>query len=927
MIARSRNAKQVMKENYLIDSLLSISESPDDDHSFFLERWMSGTCEWILSNQVLSAWFQQSKVSGVLWLYGLPASGKSTMSAYLINHLKQMRGFCQFFFFRFGDQTKRSINALLRSLAFQIAEQIPAFRLALLSMSNNGVRLEKTDARTIWQKLFVSVLFKLDFTKPLYWILDAIDESDSSKSLLELLSKLSSSRVPVRVIVVSRCNVNLSSAFTRLASSISLDRLPIDNNIQDIRLYVESEMHYMHGRSEFRDRVMHKILERAGGNFLWVHLAIKEILQCHTQDDIERVLEELPPGMESLYHRMQANIAQSDKSGDIELAKQILSWAVCSRRPLTVDELSKALDSDFPDILDLKHTIAQVCGHFIVVDGKGNVSLIHRTAKEYLTRSPNPRCGVDMMNGHELIFSKCMQTLLEPRLRGMLEHSTVPKLMVYGAISWPYHLNLSYAGSGNSLTLLTRFLRDYAVLTWVQYLSTSRQLKTLAFASQALGFFVQKKRRVDAGKSPLLHRLEDLATLELWATDLVKVLGKFGATLLEDPVSIYRLVPHFCPSSSAVYRQFGKEIANTGFIVSGISNTKWDDFLARVSFGNDIQAEKVVASDRYFAVLASNGIIVIWDAISFEEKHRLLHQEHVSTLCFSHDGEMLVSCGFQSTKIWRLSTCRLLHAIPNPSDARALDVIFSTDDTFVLIGLDDRSVRKLLLGTILEGWQTLDPRLLREDSVLEGTNRNAPCCIAFNGNATQIAVAYRGFPLSVWSIEKPRLINRCRRTTNQGRRPSNAWTGVDRIAWHPVNEEILGLYSDGFIFKWHPLHDDNQELRAKACEIACSPEGTFFAASDADGNVKIYNYQHFVLIYQLSWEIFVVDLAFSPDCRRFYDIRGSTCNIWEPNVLIRLLDTDERGSDTASEAGSTTFASMASETCGYAQSYCGSRTI
>lgn len=914
MVVRTQNAEQIVDQNRLIDSLLSISESPNDDFNFFLERWMSGTCEWILCNEVFSAWFQEFATPGVLWLYGLPASGKSIMSAYLINHLKQNGAVCQFFFFRFGDQTKRSLNALLRSLAFQIAEQVPEFRLALLSMSTNGVRCEKSDARTIWQKLFVSVLFKLNLAKPLYWVLDAIDESDSSKSLLELLSKLCSSRAPVRVIVISRRNVNLSSAFTRLASSVSLDQLSIDSNLQDIHLYVHNEMQYMHGSLEFRDYVIRKILERVEGNFLWVHLAIKEILQCHTQDDIERVLKDLPPGMEPLYSRMQANIVRNNKSGDIELAKHILSWVICSRRPLTIEELSEALKPEISAILDLKHTISQACGQFIVIDGKGSISMIHQTAKEYLTKTPNLRCGVDMIVSHGMIFAKCMQTLREPRLRGMLEHSTLPKLIAYGATSWPYHLNLSYAGSGHSLTLLTEFLRDTAVLTWIQYLSTFRQLKNLAFASQALGIFVQKRRRVDSGRSPLLHRLADLDTLELWAIDLAKILGKFGVTLLEDPESIFKLVPHFCPSSSAVYRQFGKEMTNTDFAVSGVSIITWDDCLARLFIGNNIQAEKIVASDRYFAVLGSNGIIVVWDAISFEEKHRLLHQEHVSTICFSQNGDMLISCGFRSTKIWKLSTCRLLHSIPNSSDARALDVTFALDDTIVMMGLDDRSVRKLRLGEISEGWQSLDPRLLREDSVLDGTNRNAPCCIAFNNDATRIAVAYRGFPLSVWSIEKPRIINRCRRTTNQGRRPSNAWTGVDRMTWHPIYEEILGLYSDGYIFKWQPLHDDNQELRARACEIACSPEGTLFAASDADGTVKIYNYQHFVLIYQLTWENLVVDLAFSPDCRRFYDIRGSICNIWEPNVLIRLSDTDERGSDTASEAGSMTLASMASET-------------
>ncbi|KAI9840372.1 MAG: hypothetical protein M1830_007948, partial [Pleopsidium flavum] len=82
---------------------------------------------------------------------------------------------------------------------------------------------------------------------------------------------------------------------------------------------------------------------------------------------------------------------------------------------------------------------------------------------------------------------------------------------------------------------------------------------------------------------------------------------------------------------------------------------------------------------------------------------------------------------------------------------------------------------------------------------------------------------------------------------------------------------------------------------------------------DVSGTIKLWNFQHFALIYQLACEYPVTALAFSPDCRRLYDLRGSSCNVWEPNALIRLSETDERGSENASETGSTIIASLASE--------------
>ena len=37
----------------------------------------------------------------------------------------------------------------------------------------------------------------------------------------------------------------------------------------------------------------------------------------------------------------------------------------------------------------------------------------------------------------------------------------------------------------------------------------------------------------------------------------------------------------------------------------------------------------------------------------------------------------------------------------------------------------------------------------------------------------------------------------------------------------------------------------------------------------------------------------VTDMAFSTDGTRFYDIRGTYCNVWEPDALIRSQDIDQ----------------------------------
>jgi WD40 repeat protein len=95
--------------------------------------------------------------------------------------------------------------------------------------------------------------------------------------------------------------------------------------------------------------------------------------------------------------------------------------------------------------------------------------------------------------------------------------------------------------------------------------------------------------------------------------------------------------------------------------------------------------------------------------------------------------------------------------------------------------------------------------------------------------------------------------------------------------------------------------------------VRCSPTGSFLVTSDDCGTLKVWSFDDFSLIYQLSCSSTVNDLAVNPDGKRIYDLRGSSCNIWEPNSLIRLAEPDERASDTSSTSASSTQLSHVSE--------------
>jgi hypothetical protein len=205
-----------------------------------------------------------------------------------------------YYFFRFGDQSKRSLSTCLATIAFQIAEQLPQCRRALKDVRFSTKTLEKTDAKTIWEKVFIGVLFQMRFTTTMYWIIDALDESDHPQLLVELMQSIPDSSAPIKVLLVSRQTPELISTFDRLSIVVPVVYLPLEDTKKDIRIYVEKEVQYMHAPPEFKLQVVEKLVSGAIGNFLWVSLALVEVMRCNTQEDLDETLEGIPSGMEQL---------------------------------------------------------------------------------------------------------------------------------------------------------------------------------------------------------------------------------------------------------------------------------------------------------------------------------------------------------------------------------------------------------------------------------------------------------------------------------------------------------------------------------------------------------------------------------------------------------------------------------------------------
>ena len=831
-----------------------------------------------------------ASISKVLWLQGAAASGKSILSSFIINHLAQLGASCQYFFVRFGDQSKRSLSTLLRSLAYQIAQCLPAFRQGILRLIEEATKFDTADSHTIWNRIFKSILFKIRLDNPLYWIVDGVDESDDPRALIKLISEVNLAVPPIRLLIVSRKTQGLASSFQKLSKEVNLAIITYEGSSSDIQYFIDQELDAS-GDDNFHAHVKTQIKERAKGNFLWVHLAVQRINDCHTAGDVEQALQQLPSGMEALYDRMAQAVAALPHEEDMKFASSILTWATCALRLLTVEELSFVLETEVLRPLDLQRSIVDLCGGFVVVDNSGNVAMIHETAREYLIDNQARPFKIERLFAHEQLFIRCISCLTDFGLRSKMNRKQAPAFVEYAATSWFYHLSYCYNLSPKGSQSLKSFFKGSFVLTWIQWLARTNRLRTLVLASSLMSqFFIRQKE----------SKLMEVNYLDSWATDLVKVVGKFGTNLVRNPEAIYKLIPPFCPDESIMYQQFGKKESRT-LRIYGQSLSKWDDSLARLSLGAGTHATSIKAAGNRIAILCPTGTIYIYYASTCEEHRRLEHGERVLRMQFNLSGTLLVTYGYRTTKVWEMTVGRCVASVDNPAERpRPHTIIFTDDGDMLLIGTDDRKVRSLSLKTPATAWRIVADI---DEQALEGTVVNSPTCMALSPDGNNIALGYRGHPLSVWEIEGPELVGHCLRVFDESTQSNvaHAWGEVIQVTWHPYTGEVFGLYLEGIVFRWQPYHDETRELHTGANSIVVSQDAKCLAAGDPNGIVKLYSLATFELVYQFASQDPVYSLCFAPNSRRLYDVRGSYGNVWEPDTLLRLAESAE--AFESSEAG------------------------
>jgi WD40 repeat protein len=707
-------------------------------------------------------------------------------------------------------------------------------------------------------------------------------------------------------------------------SSLTTCFLREEDTHNDISAYIQNMVRTaLPGDSEFQDDIINQVLTKASGSFLWVKLALDTLQDnWHTKEDIRKVLTEVPKGMESLYKQMLEMVkAQSPR---LQLmAKRILTWTICCWRPLSINELQVALQPEFQGFVRLEQTIIQICGHFISVDNS-KISLVHATARSFLLHgTDNESPFIDPREGHEHLAIVSLKYLSSNHWRLVFKNVELSSskfesstrmdrlsiaeknhpLLRYSTCHWAYHVSRSSAGAKELMIVLKAFLEKYA-LSWIEGIALSHKLRYVTRSAQYLKAYAKKRLRgshVDTQEILFSLRAppKDEHNLQMWANDFIHIVGKFGRNLVQSPSSIHSIVPSLCPQISMVHKTYG--FSDERFLsIAGLASEGWGDCLSSVTVGNDEIVSKVLATESYFLTLISTtGTVVVWHAEVCEEARRIHHGEYVSMMALNRSGTRLVTAGFSKFRVWDISTGKEIHCLLKTSPGITMAIAFGPTDSQLLVGLDDCSVTRYDL-TNSSTISRFEAREILQD------NPGCPTLMDISPDLQKVAIAWRGKPLCIWDMTESLPPHKCRVSGISD--PLNA---PELVKWQSDGNSILILCQSSKLVEWNlyneKLTEYDQYHDTAAREMTVSSDGNFLLTSDNVGTMSVWTFPRLHLIYRLlNGHEFIRDLTFSPNGQRFYDIRESTCNVWEPDALVRPDEKDLEDTSSVAESYAAT---------------------
>ncbi|KAA8632269.1 hypothetical protein SMACR_04689 [Sordaria macrospora] len=395
-----------------LSQILGYEDSSEEDLLFQRDsRAVYDSCSWICEKEAYQQWREPDNLPKVqyLWLKGQPGTGKSVLMSSVVDQLQDDNQLCVYYFFRENSAAKRTTRSFLLSTLAQMVACLPEFYNHLAEMDKDHAKIQSMSTRLLWQKLFLGTLFMIKQPQPWFWVIDGLDEAERPSEIISLIGRIqNNTKSQIKIIIASRAGMELERDFQKLNLGAALQQevlQPADTKA-DMIAYASQQLELLPFDEDEREEIISLVVEKSQGIFLWLKLALEEILAtAHTKDGIYEALEAMPMEMTDLYEQIVDGMSKSLRPASKPLAKAILQYTVCSIRPLKSTELQTVLEPQFGRLINLNYTINQTCPHLVKMEETTSiVNPIHSTLREFLLQGTHSEFAVDEADGHQSLF-------------------------------------------------------------------------------------------------------------------------------------------------------------------------------------------------------------------------------------------------------------------------------------------------------------------------------------------------------------------------------------------------------------------------------------------------------------------------------------------------------------------------------------------
>ena len=265
-----------------------------DMHKYVSERMLEGTGNWIREEPLYKGWINEEEP--ILWIFGGPGAGKSYLSSKIVSHLLDLyvqdpdhavRISVGYFYIKENDERLRSLNAIFKSIALQIANHNPVYKKHVVNVCESSDRIGT--AKSSWQYLFLDFFgSQQNADSAAFIVIDGLDEAPKAERemFLKLLRSLENyrslginKRPRLNFVIVGRPELRDTIAYTWESRTVFIE-VSAAKNRADIEEYINGGIRRVRAlkmqgialgdRKKLRADIVNKLKEGANGMFLWV---------------------------------------------------------------------------------------------------------------------------------------------------------------------------------------------------------------------------------------------------------------------------------------------------------------------------------------------------------------------------------------------------------------------------------------------------------------------------------------------------------------------------------------------------------------------------------------------------------------------------------------------------------------------------------